>query len=119
MTMPLSAEEQRILQQIEQSLETDERFANSVKPSGIYAHSARKAWWAGLGTIASLVFTVATLQVHFLLAFAGFLAMLGCVLIIEKQLRAMSKVGLKDVAASLRKARTDAASSRIKFGKDI
>jgi hypothetical protein len=117
--MPLSAEEQRILQQIEQSLETDERFANSVKPSGIYAHSARKAWWAGLGAIASLIFTVIALQVHFLVAFAGFLAMLGCVLIIEKQLRAMSKVGLKDVAASLRKARTNAASSRIKFGKDI
>ncbi|MEI7882432.1 MAG: DUF3040 domain-containing protein [Actinomycetota bacterium] len=117
--MPLSEKEQRILQQIEQSLESDERFANSVKPSGIYAHSVRKVWWAGLGAIASLIFTVATLQVHFLLAFAGFLAMLGCVLIIEKQLRAMSKVGLKDVAASLRKARTNAASSRIKFGKDI
>ena len=94
--MPLSAEEQRILQQIEQSLESDERFA-----------------------IASLVFTVIALQVHFLVAFAGFLSMLGCVLIIEKQLRAMSKVGMKDVAASLRKARTNAASSRIKFGKDI
>ena len=119
LTMPLSEKEQRILQQIEQSLESDERFANSVKPSGIYAHSVRKVWWAGLGAIASLIFTVATLQVHFLLAFAGFLAMLGCVLIIEKQLRAMSKVGLKDVAASLRKARTNAASSRIKFGKDI
>ena len=111
--MPLSAEEQRILQQIEQSLESDERFASAVKPSGIYAHSARKAWWAGLGAIASLVFTVFALQVHFLVA------LLGCVLIIEKQLRAMSKVGLKDVAASLRKARTNAASSRIKFGKDI
>lgn len=119
LAMPLSEKEQRILQQIEQSLESDERFANSVKPSGIYAHSVRKVWWAGLGAIASLIFTVATLQVHFLLAFAGFLAMLGCVLIIEKQLRAMSKVGLKDVAASLRKARTNAASSRIKFGKDI
>jgi hypothetical protein len=45
--------------------------------------------------------------------------MLGCVLIIEKQLRAMSKVGLKDVAASLRKARTNAPSNRIKFGKDL
>ena len=56
--MPLSAEELKILQQIEQSLETDERFASAVKPSGIYAHSARKAWWAGLGAIASLVFTV-------------------------------------------------------------
>ena len=80
--MPLSAEEQRILQQIEQSLESDERFASAVKPSGIYAHSARKAWWAGLGAIASLVFTVFALQVHFLVAFAGFMAMLGCVLII-------------------------------------
>jgi hypothetical protein len=71
--MPLSAEELKILQQIEQSLETDERFASAVKPSGIYAHSARKAWWAGLGAIASLVFTVFALQVHFLVAFAGFL----------------------------------------------
>ena len=117
--MPLSAEEQRILQQIEQSLETDERFASAVKPSGIYAHSARKAWWAGIGAIVSLVFTVVALQVHFLLAFTGFIAMLGCVLAIEKQLRAMSKVGLKDVAASLRNSRLNAPASRIKFGKDL
>jgi hypothetical protein len=117
--MPLSSEEQRILQQIEQSLQADERFVSAVKPSGIYAHSVRKVWWAGLGALASLVFTIVSLQVHFLLAFAGFLAMLVCVLVIEKQLRAMSKVGLKDVAASLRKSRLNASASRIKFGKDI
>ncbi|TSA52716.1 MAG: DUF3040 domain-containing protein, partial [Actinobacteria bacterium] len=97
--MPLSENEQRILQQIEQSLQTDERFASAVSSSGLYKHSVRKVRWAGLGAVVSLAVTVLALQVHFLFAFAGFVVMLVCVLIVEQQLRAMSKVGLKDVAA--------------------
>jgi len=39
-----------------------------------------------------------------LVAFLGFLGMLACVLVIEHQLRAMSKAGMKDVADTLRSA---------------
>ena len=64
------------------------------------------------------VFTVVSLQVHFIMAFAGFLGMLACVLVIERQLRAMSKVGLKDVAASIRGSRIAAQAMRSKFGRE-
>lgn len=103
--MPLSENEQRILRQIEEQLETDERFASAVSPAGLYRHSVRIVRWAALGVIAALALTIAALRIHFLLAFGGFLGMLGCVLVIESQLRAMSKAGLKDVAATLRGSR--------------
>jgi hypothetical protein len=118
MSMPLSEDEQRILRQIQEQLETDERFASAVSPSGLYKHAVRSVRWAALGVVVSLVFTVLALRVHFLLSFFGFLGMLVCVLVIERQLRAMSKVGLKDVAASLRGTRLNAQSMRNKFTRD-
>ena len=44
--MPLSEEEQRILRQIEEQLQSDQRFANAVSSSGLYRHSARTLRWA-------------------------------------------------------------------------
>jgi hypothetical protein len=102
--VPLSEDEQRILSQLEEQLHTDKKFVQAVSSSGLYSHAIRKVRWAALGVVASLVFTLATLQVHFLVAFLGFLGMLACVLVIEHQLRAMSKAGMKDVADTLRSA---------------
>ncbi|NDD87070.1 MAG: DUF3040 domain-containing protein, partial [Actinobacteria bacterium] len=76
--MPLSEDEQRILRQLEQQLETDKEFAQNVSQSGLYRHAVRTVRWAALGMVASLGFTIATLQVHFALAFLGFLGMLAC-----------------------------------------
>ncbi|MFM8521316.1 MAG: DUF3040 domain-containing protein [Acidimicrobiaceae bacterium] len=116
--MPLSDNEQQILRQIEQDLKTDEKFAQAVSSKGLYRHSARTAWWAGVGIVASLGLTIVGLQFHFLFAFAGFLAMLGCALIVERQLRAMSKVGIRDVAESLRAQRANAQRMRKKFTRE-
>jgi hypothetical protein len=109
----LSDEEQRILREIEEQLQTDERFAQAVSPSGLYRHSARTMRWAILGVLAGLVVMVIALQIHFLLAFAGFLWMLGCALIIERQVRLIGKAGVQDIAQSLRGARA-AGSSRLR-----
>jgi hypothetical protein len=117
--MPLSEDEQRILRQIQEQLETDERFASAVSPSGLYRHAVRSVRWAALGAVASLGFTIYALQIHFLVAFAGFLGMLVCVLVIERQLRAMSKVGLKDVAATIRGTRLNAQAIRDRFTRDV
>ena len=116
--MPLSNNEQQILRQIEQDLKTDEKFAQAVSSKGLYRHSARTAWWAGVGIAVSLGLTIVGLQFHFLFAFAGFLAMLGCALIVERQLRAMSKVGIRDVAESLRAQRSNAQRMREKFTRE-
>jgi hypothetical protein len=117
--MPLSEDEQRILRQIQEQLETDERFATAVSSSGLYRSAVRSLRWAALGVVASLGFTIYALQIHFLVAFLGFLGMLACVLVIERQLRAMSKVGLKDVSATIRGARMNAQSIRDRFTRDV
>lgn len=98
----LSDDEKRILRQIEEQLQTDERFAQAVSSSGIYRHSVRTVRWAAVGAVVGLVAMVAVLQIHFLLSFAAFLWMLGCALVIERQVRLMGRVGAKDIAESLR-----------------
>jgi len=113
----LSDNEQRILRQIEEQLETDQRFAQAVSPSGLYRHSARTVRWAVLGILASLVATIALLQIHYMLAFVGFLGMLFFVLVIERQLRAIGKAGIQDIAATIRTSRLNAQSIREKFSR--
>ena len=113
--MPLSENEQRILRQIEESLGSDERFAQAVSPSGLYRHSARKVRWAIFGVLVSLVVTISLLQVHYVLAFIGFLGMLSCVLVIERQLRAIGKAGMRDIAATIKSSRLNAQNIREKF----
>jgi len=44
--------------------------------------------------------------------------MLGCALVVERQLRAMSKVGLRDVAETLRTSRMNAQKMREKFTRE-
>ena len=56
--MPLSDNEQQILRQIEQDLKTDEKFAQAVSSKGLYRHSARTAWWSGIGVVLSLGLTI-------------------------------------------------------------
>ncbi len=113
--MPLSEDEQRILRQIEEQLQGDERFAQAVSSSGLYRHSVRTVRWAVFGVVAGLVVMVGALQVHFIVAFLGFLMMLGCAMVIERQVRLMGKAGVQDIAQSLRGPRAAAQRMRDKF----
>ena len=103
--MPLSDEEQRILREIEAQLQTDEKFANAVSSAGLYRHSARRVWWALVGVIVSLVAVVASLQIHFLIAFVSFVVMMGFALVIERQVRLIGRAGVQDLAQTIRKPR--------------
>ena len=109
--MPLSDEEQRILREIEAQLKTDEKFAHAVSSSGLYRHSARRVWWSSLGMLVSLVAVVVSLSIHFLVAFAAFIVMLGCALMIERQLRLIGRAGVQDLAQTIRRP-------RVKFPRD-
>jgi hypothetical protein len=116
--MPLSDEEKRILKQIEEQFyESDPKFAQAVGTSGLYRHSLRNVRWAIVGLAVGLVFLVATLQVHFLVAFGGFLLMLISAFVIERNVRAMGKAGIQDMAASLRAAGVG-GKLRSRFRKD-
>ncbi len=109
--MALSDDEQRILREIEDQLKSDEKFATAVSSSGLYRHSARQVWWLLLGMVASLVAMVILLQVHYLLAFAAFVAMLACGLTIKRQVRLIGRAGVQDLAQKMPRP-------RVKFPRD-
>ena len=104
--MPLSEDEQRILNQIEQQFyESDPDFAHSVSQNSLYRHAFRNIKWSALLFVGGLAFLVATLQVHYALAFLGFLIMLLAAFIIEKNARRMGRAGLQQVTSAARSGR--------------
>ncbi len=99
--MPLSENEQRILQEIEQQLyDSDKDLARKVSSTTIYRHAGRNLKWAGLGFVAGLVFMVLTVQT-LALAFAGFLAMLGSGIVFQANLRKMGRAGWRQWTESM------------------
>ena len=104
--MPLSEDEQRILRQIEEQFyEHDPKFAQHVGTSSIYRHALRRIRWATLGLVLGLIFLIATLQVHYLVAFCGFVVMLACAFVIERNVRAAGKIGIQDLTGVARSVR--------------
>ena len=101
--MPLSEDEERILQEISQQFyEDDPDFAGKVGETTLYSHTVRRMKWSGFGFGAGIVFLVASLSTSYLLAFAGFLMMLGCALYFERNLRKLGKAGLDHVTRSIK-----------------
>ena len=110
--MPLSDDENRILREIEAQLQTDEKFANRVSPKGLYIHSAITIRRAAVGMLVCLAGLVAGLQVHYLVAFLGFIGMLGCGLVIERQVRLIGRAGMQDLAQQVRLPRAPQGPGR-------
>lgn len=103
--MPLSEDEERILSEIAQQFYADDpAFARGVGETTLYTHTVRRMKWSGLGFVAGVVFLVASLSTSYLLAFGGFLLMLGCALYFERNLRKLGKAGLEQVTASMKAA---------------
>ena len=104
--MPLSEEEQRILQEIEaQFYATDPQLAQQVSETTLYRHAARNIKWATFGFVAGFVVLVLWFASSLWLGFAGFLTMLGCAFIIERNLRKLGRAGLDTITASVKGAR--------------
>ncbi|MEM7339120.1 MAG: DUF3040 domain-containing protein [Actinomycetota bacterium] len=103
--MPLSEDEQRILAEIEKNLhESDPRLAKEVGETTVYRHALGSLKWSVTGFVIGLVVMVSTLQIHFLLAFVGFLLMLISALGFERNLRMMGRAGLNQVSNAFRSA---------------
>ncbi len=101
--MPLSEDEERILHEIAQQFyDDDPEFAREVGETTLYSHSVRRMKWSGFGFVAGAVFLVASLSTSYLVAFAGFLVMLGCALYFERSLRKLGKAGLEHVTRSMK-----------------
>lgn len=101
--MPLSEDEERILHEIAQQFYTDDpEFAREVGETTLYTHTVRRMKWSGFGFAAGVIFLVFSLSTSYLLAFGGFLGMLGCALYFERNLRKLGKAGLEHVTRSIK-----------------
>ena len=102
-SVPLSEDEQRILQEIEQQFyETDPSFAREVGSTSLYSHAFRNLKWASFGFVVGLVFLVWTLSTSFWISFVGFLMMLASAFLFERNARKLGKAGLEQVTKSMR-----------------
>lgn len=99
--MPLSEDEQRILREIEANLSvTDPKLVQQVSDTTLYRHSARLIKWSVLGFVAGLVLLVATFTSVLALGVLGFLIMLFCLLVIERNVRKIGRAGFESLAGS-------------------
>lgn len=101
--MPLSEDEQRILSEIEEKLyETDPSLAKEVGSTTVYTAPLRSVRWALAGLIAGFFIMIFTLSTSYLLAFGGFLIMLGAALVLERGARSLGRVGIDQITQQLR-----------------
>jgi hypothetical protein len=97
--MPLSEDEQRILKEIEDNLTaSDPQLVAQVQETTLYRHASRNVLWASLGLVAGLVIIVFTFTRFLWVAILGFLVMVACALVIERNLRKMGKAGLRSIS---------------------
>jgi sulfite exporter TauE/SafE len=103
--VPLSEDEERILQEIAQRFyEDDPTFAREVSETTLYRHTIRRMKWAVVGIVLGAIFLVLSLSTSPLLSFAGFLFMLACALIFERNLRKLGRAGLEQLSRTMRAA---------------
>jgi hypothetical protein len=101
--VPLSEDEERILQEIAQRFyEDDPTFAREVSETTLYRHTIRRMKWALFGIVLGAVFLVVSLSTSYWVSFAGFLFMLGCALVFERNLRKLGRAGLDHFSKSIR-----------------
>ena len=103
--MPLSEEEQRILNGIEQQLyETDPSLAHGIADTTVYSDAYRhlKRWIFGF--VLGVLIMIFTLQISVLFAACGVALMFLSAFYIESNGRRMGKAGLDQITQSMRTA---------------
>ncbi len=105
--MPLSEDEQRILSEIEQEFyDSDPEFAREVSETTLYKHAIRRLRWATVFGLAGLIGIFVGLQFHVAAAAGAFLIAFGAAVVIERNVRAMGKLGVAKVSSALRGRRS-------------
>jgi hypothetical protein len=113
--VPLSPEEQKILQDIEKSFyEHDPQFSRKVSESTIYRVGGRNLKWLALGFVAGFVLMIWGFTTSLLLGVAGFLVMLACAFFFERNLRKMGRAGWQSLTSSMRSGGLGGAGKRVR-----
>ena len=111
--MPLSEDEQRILNEIEENplkvvrldvalSATDPKLVQQVSDTTLYRHAARVIKWSVVGFIAGLLLMIFTFTTTLILGILGFVVMLGCALAIEHNVRKLGRAGFESLTGSMR-----------------
>lgn len=100
--MPLSEHEQRILNELEQSLyHEDPAFAERVRSETVYRHAGRYCIWSAVVFVAALVFMLLTFSSSVALGFVGVVVMFLSAVVFANNARRMGKAGIDDISRSL------------------
>jgi len=98
-SVPLSEDEQRILQEIERNFyDSDPAFAGKVGTTTLYRHAGRNLKWAAAGFVAGLVVLIAGFTQSVILGFLGFLVMVACAFLFYLNAAKMGRAGLQQVS---------------------
>lgn len=101
--MPLSEEEQRILDEMARSFyETDPAFAREVSSKTVYRYAGRNIKWATAGFIMGIVVLVAFFAKSLPIGFLGFLIMLASAFVFQHNVRRMGRAGWNDWTGTMR-----------------
>jgi Flp pilus assembly protein TadB len=101
--VPLSEEEQRILDEMARSFyETDPAFAREVSSKTVYKYAGRNIKWAAAGFVLGIVVLVAFFAKSLPIGFLGFLIMLGSAFVFQHNVRRMSRAGWNEWAGNVR-----------------
>ncbi len=127
--MPLSEDEQRILQQIEQQFyEQDPDLAGEMGRPSVHARQLRLMRWSAVTFVAGLVVLLVALAFEhsFFVALGGFALMLASAIWFERCLNRMGRAGLDHLTQSLRerglgegfRGATERARERLRRSED-
>ena len=99
---PLSEDERRILLESEQQLiESDPELARAAVPSRRSGYNPWTLRLSALGFVGGAAFMIATIGIHYLLAFVGFVVMFGAALAFERGLRELGRSSWEHLAGSV------------------
>ena len=104
--LPLSEEEQRVLNEMEQTLyRHDPAFAARVKSESVYRYAGRFIRWSVVGFILGLVIMILWFTTSIVVGLLGVAIMFASLVVFSTNLRRVGKAGWQDITHSLRNER--------------
>ncbi len=112
--MPLSEDEERILNQIERTLyEQDPGSAQRMSTATLGRYLARNCWWSALGFLGGLVVLLVGFSSSWVVGVAGFAVMTASAIVFTRNLRRVSRHGWEQLTGRARSASAGGVSEPV------